>query len=241
MTPKMLTRQATATLVAAALALTLAACSSGEEPDADGQPAAEAGADSGETADAIAETAGSDGADIQAARAGLATYLETNRPSTPQESTNIPGCPVIDRAVFEAALAEAGYPDSVLAGWATEIEWGEYEDIGEDVMGVACGGDTDGDPHDSDFGVASGVLAVDLAGGGAAADLFPGVVPAPAAASLGGETYSMCDGADFCVSAWHRDGFVVGAVLNTEGADEATTRALLEATLPDMLETLGTL
>lgn len=255
MNSKMLTRRATAALAAAGLALTLAACGSEDEPDAGEQTAVEeaqpdavaetADADvettdaDAETHDADAETAGSEGADVEAARAGLARYLEVNRPATPQESTDIPGCPAIDQAVLEEALAEVGYPEIALEGWGTEIEWDEYSDVSEDLMGIVCAGDSDGDPHGSEFGVASGVIAVDVAGEIDPADLFPDVESTPGPAELGGEVQSMCDGTGFCVAAWHSDGFVIGTTLITEGATEATVRDLLEATLPDMLVTLA--
>lgn len=226
MTPKLLTRRATVALAAAGLALTIAACGSDEESDADAQ-----------TADA--ETVSSEGADVEAARAGLARYLEANRPATPQESTNIPGCPAIDHTVLEGALAGAGYPDITLGGWGTEIEWDEYSDVSEDLMGIVCAGDSDGDPNDSEFGVGGGVIAVDVAGELDAADLFPDVDATPGPADLGGDVRSMCDGTGFCVAAWHRDGLVIGTTLITEDATEDAARALLEATLPQMLETLA--
>ncbi|QDO87581.1 hypothetical protein FNH13_03880 [Ornithinimicrobium ciconiae] len=211
----------------------------GDEGSDDGTGADDGTAGSDDDGTAAAGDSGVE-ADIEAARAGLARYLEANMPETPQTSTNIPGCPAIEQTVLEAALAGVGYPDTVLGGWTTEIEWDEYEDVGDDVIGIVCGGDSDGDPNNSDYGVASGIAAVDLKGTAATPDmLFPGAEVQPGHAELGGEVVTMCDD-DLCFALWNRDDLVIGTVLNTAGVDEASARALLDATLPTILETLAT-
>lgn len=247
MRPGLLKHRAT-TVATAGLVLALAACGAQDEP---GTVVA---AEQSRTTDSAATTGGSatgddpgteaaasaSGPDLEAARAGLARYLEANLPETPSTSTNIPGCPAIGQAVLEEALAGAGYPDTVLAGWATEIEWDEYEDVGDDVMGIVCGGDSDGDPNDSDFEVAAGVIVTDLRGtAGSPEMILGGGESEPGPEGLGGMVVTTCDSDDFCVAAWHRDDLVVGTVLSTEGANEEAARALLDATLPAILETLA--
>ncbi|MCK0110716.1 hypothetical protein MWU75_00975 [Ornithinimicrobium sp. F0845] len=215
-----------------------------EEAAETAEGTAETSEEAAETAEGTAETSEAPetvaAADVEAARAGLAAYLEANMPATPQTSTNIPGCPVIERAALEEALAGAGYPGTSLEGWGTEIEWDEYEGVGEDVIGIVCGGDSDGSPNDSDFGVAAGIIAVDLKGTGAVPEDILGdteLVPGPE--GLGGEIASLCQDDTFCLAAWISDDLVLGTVLNTDGASAESARAMLDATLPELLETLA--
>lgn len=260
MKPMTHTRRATVALATATLVLTLAACGSEDGPEVvDGsvseeKPAAEGAAETGGTGGSVeqdaaddaaqeteagADQSGGDGSeDVAAARAGLARYLEANRPETPTTSTNIPGCPVLEVSVLEEQLAAVGFADTTLEGWGTEIEWNEYEDISPDLMGVACGGDSDGTPNDSDFGTAGGMVAVDLAGH----TDFPTFLGAMGLVTEGeetGDTVTICPEAGYCMSLWHSDGLVVGAALMAEGADEETTGTLLEAALPEALATLA--
>jgi len=270
MKPTTLTHRATAGLGAALLVLGLAACGSDDDPVEDETTTSTQGTgssdepaegnadettpdagdettpdDAGETTDegsggGVSGSEGVSSADVEAARAGLAAYLEANMPATPQTSTNIPGCPAVEQAVLEDALAGAGYPGTSLGGWGTEIEWDEYEGVGQDVIGIVCGGDSDGNPNDSDFGVAAGVIAVDLKGTGAAPeDLFGDAERTAGPEGIGGEVASLCQDDTFCFAAWISDDLVLGTVLNTDGATEESARTLLDATLPSVLETLA--
>lgn len=248
----MTTRRSAAVAAAAALALTLTACGDDDEPevaeqDSTAQDGTTQGPETRSGATGAGETTGVEEADgteaaseLEGARAGLARYLEANMPATPTTSTSIPGCPAVERAVMEEALAGAGYPDTSLEGWATEIEWDEYEDVGDDVIGIVCGGDSDGSPNDSHVGVAAGVVAIDLKGTGAAPeDIFGDGERTAGPEGLGGKITGFCQDEEFCVAAWISDDFVLGTVLNTDGATEASARAMLESTLPTMLETLA--
>lgn len=266
MKPMMRTRRSTVALAATALVLALAACGSEEAPEvvegssaAEGSSAEAAAAETGATGgsveqDAADETDGGEtdgggtdggetdggevGGDVEAARAGLARYFEANKPETPTTSTDIPGCPVLEVSVLEERMAEAGLADTTLEGWATEIEWNEYEDISPDLMGVACGGDSDGNPHDSDFGTAGGMVAVDLSGHTDFAT-FLGDLGLSADGDVSGDTVTICPETGFCTSLWHSDGLVIGVTLMADGVDEETAGALLEASLPDALTTLA--
>lgn len=272
MKPMTRPRRSTVALVTAALALTLAACGSDEAPEvieggdqespAEAQAAEEivvetdAGPDSDATQDTPADpddtdaddsdadgTDGDASGEVEAARAGLARYLEANRPETPTTSTNIPGCPVLEVSLLEAQMADVGLGDTRLEGWGTEIEWNEYADFSPDLMGVACGGDSDGNPNDSDFGTAGGMVAVDLAGHTDFAT-FVGAMGLDAAGleSEGqedGDTVTVCPEAGYCMSLWHSDGLVVGVALMADVADEETVGALLDGVLPQALTRLA--
>lgn len=196
--------------------------------DEPGGEEGESGGDEGESGSVASE-------DVEAARAGLARYLEANRPETPQTSTNIPGCPVIEVGVLEQALADAGHPDTTLEGWGTEIEWNEYEDISPDLMGVVCGGDSDGNPNDSDFETASGMVAIDLTGHSD----FESLMGTLGVSAGGADLITVCPDDSLCTAMWHRDGLVIGTVLMAEGADEQTVGAMLDSILPDALTTLA--
>lgn len=228
--------------------LALGACSTGDDgqgsPD---QPSERATAMSaGPPPDADSETSSAPGAGVvEAARAGLGDWLEANRGSTSEDSTP-PDCPALDAAVLEDALADAGHPDTTLAGWGTEIEWSEYEQLHPDLVGVSCGGDSDGDTEDAEFGTAAGVLAVDLAGRTTyeeftAALGLEGLRDVDAPGELGGLIQTSCfpDGPDFCAALWHRDGLVVGASLIAEGVEDQAPADLLVATLPTIVDNLA--
>ena len=184
------------------------------------------------------EIGGDASGEVEAAKAGLARYLEANRPETPQTSTNIPGCPVVEVGVLEQALADVGYPDTTLGGWGTEIEWNEYEDISPDLMGVACGGDSDGNPNDSDFGTAGGMVAVDLSGH-TDFSTFLGDMGLTAEGDASGDTATFCPEAGLCLSLWHSDGLVIGTTLMADGADEERVGTMLDLILPDALTALA--
>ena len=223
---------------AAALLLTLTGCGSEEGPG----PAQEVAADAGAAEDP--GTGDEVGTDLQPARDGLATWLLVNRPETPQTSTSIPGCPAIAVERVEEALAAVGYPDTTLGGWATEIEWDEYEDVHPDLMGLVCGGDTDGNTNDGDWMIASGVLAVDLADLADFREMLPAmglpdVTTMPTPEGFAGEVISACTVPEFCVAFWHHDGFVVAVPLLADGADEEKATAVLVDLLPDVLTTLA--
>ena len=98
---------------------------------------------------------------VEAARAGLARWLKENRPATPLTSTDIDRCPAIELTTLTKALITVGLTDE-LQDWGTEIEWNEYEALSPDLMGIVCGGDSDGEAHRSEIGTAAGVIAVAL-------------------------------------------------------------------------------
>lgn len=257
-------RAGTTAAVGAGLVLVLGACGGGDETDG-----------SEDTGDAVGETSGAAGGtdtgtdesgvaggdsdtatatqppgpaakEVASAQEGLGGWLAENKPETPSTTFTIPGCPAISVEQMEEAFAVAGYPDTTLGSWGTEIEWSEYEALHPDLMGIACGGDSDGDANDSDFGTAGGVLAVDLAGKSdfesflAAADLTDSKTVEPPK-DLGGDLRTHCfdDGPDFCVALWHEDGLVLGASLIADGADQKAAQSLLEEVLPDLLDGLA--
>lgn len=172
--------------------------------------------------------------DIEAAKAGLDRYLQANMPETPSTSTNIPGCPVIDQAVLEQAMADQGIANPNLQGWGAEIEWDEYEDISTELMGVVCGGDSDGNPRDSEFGTASGMVAIDLTGRTDFETLVGSLGVQP-----DGNTVTICPEDGFCTTLWHTDGLLIGTVLMGEGSTEQAVEGLLAAILPDALATIA--
>jgi hypothetical protein len=238
MRPTTRTRRALTTAVAGAgLVLALGACSTGdEEPEAADQQS-----------DETSETSAAPGAEaVAAARAGLEDWLEANQPSSTEEGAALPDCPAISVAALEEALAGAGHPDITLAGWGTEIEWSEYEQLHPDLVGFSCGGDSDGDTEDAEFGTAAGVLAVDLAGKTTYEDFITAVgledlrdVEPPQ--KLGGDVQTTCfpDGPDFCAAFWHRDGLVVGLTLIAEGVEAQTPADMLVRTLPRIIDNLA--
>lgn len=230
--------------VVAALALSLGAC--GDDGGASEPPTPPDGA--GET---TAPGPAAPDPDVDAARAGLAGYLEANRPPTPQTSTNIEGCPALDLASAQAALAEVGHGDVTLGGWGTEIEWDEYEAFGPDVLGIACGGDSDGNPNDGEVGVGLAIAAVDLApvaddprfegfdsfveatglDGVSAVDAPEGAPP--------GEWSATCFPGEGCLAFWYDDGLVLAVGLLGESATQEQAQQLLQTTLPELLTTLA--
>lgn len=261
MRPITRTRQgATAVIAGLGLVLALGACGGGDDPEDDGNDG-----DAGETAqgtggtDAGAETgtdtdeatvtqepAGPAAAEVAAAREGLASWLDENRPETPGTTSSSPDCPAIELERLEEALGAAGYPDTALGSWGSEIEWSEYEALHPDLMGIACGGDSDGDSNDSEFGTAAGVFAADLKDKTdfesflAAGDITASQSVDPPE-ELGGELRTHCfdDGPEFCLAIWHEDGLVLGTSLIAEGADEDAAQDLLLDVLPDVLERLA--
>ena len=178
---------------------------------------------------------------IAAASAGLDRWLTTNRPATPRTSSDLPGCPAIALADLEQAFAPYGL-DAPLGDWRTEIEWDEYEDVDPDLMGLVCGGDTDGDAHDSDSEVEIALAVVDLqdrswtefADAMGIADLPSADLP-----RLGGSGWAVCE-EDQCLAAWHAPTGLV-LVLQTEGAtlDAPRLAGVLDDLGPAVLDTLA--
>jgi hypothetical protein len=192
-------------------------------------------------------------APVAAAREGLADWLAAHRPSSPSESTDLAGCPVIDLDTFERAVADVGLLGDLggLGDWGTEVEWDEYEDIDADLMGVVCGGDTDGDSHDSSYELAAGVVAVDAGTDARAIDVLAGlgfgaldVTEADVAGVPGGDVSAGCivDGElHACLALWSLDGLVLGVTVWSDRralpSDAAT--AVLDSVLPEMLDALA--
>jgi len=189
-----------------------------------------------------------DDATIETARAGLASYLEANRPATPDTSSDVPGCPVIALERMQEALGDIGVTDS-LADWSTEIEWGEYAGFDDDLLSLGCSGDADGDSHDSDERLAVGVVALDLGPADRIPEFFEfvgfGTLTVEQAAVPGGELQSTCvddgDSLAACLSFWTFEGFVVGLTVSSTEQDVAPNAAadILAATLGDILDTLA--
>ncbi|WP_141784642.1 hypothetical protein [Ornithinicoccus hortensis] len=251
-------RAVTAVAAGAGLVLALGACGDGEDTEGDagdgGDPVSQTGGSDGAAGsegtdtDAATATEGADPAaeEVAGARAGLASWLEENKPETAQTSTDIPDCPAITVERMEEALGAAGHEGVSLASWGTEIEWSEYEALHPDLMGIVCGGDSDGDTHDSEFGTASGVFAVDLAGKSDFESLLSALDVADADSvqppeELGGDLRTACfeDGPPFCVAIWHSDGLVLGTSLIADDADEEAVQAMLVDLLPDVLDSLA--
>lgn len=184
---------------------------------------------------------------VESARAGLAGWLDVNRPPTPLTSTDLAGCPAIDVAAFADVLGEHGVgidPAPASTGWGTEIEWNEYGDLSPDMIGIFCGGDTDGDPHDTPIGGGFGVFAVELVDPATLADLAAwttlGIEFAPGAD--GDEAVSCGEiGDSYCLALWHHDGLVLGVVLFNDvvPADEAAMPTIAASLVPQILTTLG--
>ena len=193
--------------------------------------------------------AAGDEPDIDAARAGLAAYLEVNRPESPTTSTNTPGCPAIGLDRLQEALGAVGIDDKI-EGWATEIEWREYQRIDPDLMGITCGGDADGDAHDSDFELSASVYAVDAGDVDRAQEIIDelgfGALDFEPAAVPGGELASFCaddpeQSLSLCLSFWSNDGFVLGVILASDVTDipDGASHAVLEDTFDDIVATLS--
>lgn len=191
-----------------------------------------------------------DATDLTAARDGLAAWLKANKPASPSTSTDIPGCPAIEVDALEAAMAGAGVPAD-LGDWGTEIEWSEYADIDPDLMGIVCGGDADGDAHDSDNELAAGVFAVDAGTDERAVSIVTGfsfgaldVIDADIPGIPGGTLTTGCiadEGLSACLTFWDLDGLVVGTRLasDTQELPDGSSQAVLEALLPEILATLA--
>lgn len=221
----------------------------GAGTDEDGETgAAGAGAGDGDDTDETTATEVANPAteEVTGARTGLAAWLEEHKPATPQTSTDIPDCPAITLERMEEALGVAGYEGTSLASWGTEIEWSEYEALHPDLMGIACGGDSDGDAHDSEFGTAGGVFAVDLADRTDFESLLTALGVADADSvdppeEFGGDLRTACfdDGPEFCVAIWHSDGLVLGTSLIADGADGEAAQTMLVDVLPDLLDSLN--
>lgn len=186
-----------------------------------------------------------DDALVTAARAGLAGWLDVNRPPTPSSSTDLVGCPAIDADAYAELLGAHGIVvDPTDADWGTEIEWNEYEELSPEMIGIVCGGDTDGDTHDSTMSAAFGIFAVELPASVTTDDLLAwSGFPLEFIAGTDGDTASACDrSADtFCLGLWHRDGLVLGVTLINDAApaDDATMTAIVDATVPQLLATLA--
>ncbi len=243
-------------LVAVAVTATLAAPAgvlAGSDPPSSSEPADASGSDP--AASAPTGTAdSSDGAGdvgLAAARAGLAAWLQANKPASPSTSTDLPGCPAIELETFEAAMADAGVP-AALGDWGTEIEWSEYSDIDPDLMGIVCGGDTDGDAHDSDSELAAGVFAVDAGTDERAVSIITGfsfgaldVIDADIAGVPGGTLTTGClsdGGLSACLTFWDLDGLIIGTRLLSDVSElpDGSSQVLLESALPQILATLAT-
>jgi len=208
-------------------------------------PPAVAASASAPPADTAAEVV-----DVAAAREGLAAWLAANKPASPSTSTDLPGCPAVDLAALEGAMADIGL-DGSLGDWGTEIEWDEYQDIDRNLMGIVCGGDTDGDAHDTDYELAAGVFAVDAGTDERAISVIEGlgfgaldVVDADIAGVPGGELTTGCvgdGGLATCLTFWNLDGLVIGTTLwsDSQSLPEGASQSLLEALLPTMLTTLA--
>lgn len=254
-------RAVTSTVTGAGLVLALGACSGGDGTGTEDESGAEDGTSQTDDADPSDDAVMTDDSDaatvtegaagpasdeVAAAREGLAAWLTEHRPETPQTSTNLEDCPAIDLERLEEALGSAGFPDTTLGSWGTEIEWSEYQALHPELMGLTCGGDSDGDANDSDYGTAAGVFAVDVQGTSdfeaflAATGLSDGESVDPPE-ELGGEVRTQCfeDEPEFCVALWHEDGLILGTSLIAEGADEDAVESLLGEVLPDMLEGLA--
>lgn len=181
---------------------------------------------------------------MKSARAGLARWIAAHKPATPQTSTDIPGCPAIALDDVQSALAAAGATAPV-KDWGTEVEWNEYSEIDPDLLGIACGGDSDGDSHDSDTGVAFGIAAVDLTGKGTFTQLqstvgVDGVTDQPAPSLPGGTVQVACpDGT--CIAFWHDgDGLVLAvSIIGVEGLDASTAATIIDTIGPKALQTLA--
>lgn len=203
------------------------------------------GADTGTEPDA-----GGQGATLEDARAGLASWLQENRPETPQTSTSIPGCPAIDVADLQEAMAQVGLGEQTLGGWGTEIEWSEYSDIDPELMGITCGGDTDGNANDSDHALMAAVIAVDVQGYGSAEEVLEAMLGLPleqadgSPQGLDGQTATACLEESMCFAVWQEDDFVLATALLTDGevpVSAETTTELLHSIVPTMIQSLSAL
>lgn len=240
-------------VVAAALAAPVAVLA-GSAPPSD-PPASDAAAadstpsDSAASASLVAESG--DDADLTAAREGLAAWLKANKPASPSTSTDIAGCPAIEVDALESAMADVGL-DGSLGDWGTEIEWSEYQDIDPNLMGIVCGGDTDGDAHDLDFELAAGVIAIDAGTDERAISVIAGVgfgaldvVDADIPGVSGGDLTTGCvndDGLSACLTLWSNDGMVIGTRVWSDAQElpDGASAAMLTEVLPQILATLAT-
>lgn len=182
------------------------------------------------------------------AKAGFAAWIEVNRPATPHASTKLVGCPAVDGDELLATMGDHGVELDVAladADWATEIEWSEYATLDEDMIGIVCGGDSDGDANDTSIAGGFGVFVVELADEVTTDDFITwSGFPLEFADGANGEVAAACaDELDerFCLAFWHRDDLVLGLMLINDAApaDDATLYALLDAVVPSALAALG--
>lgn len=179
---------------------------------------------------------------IVAAQDGLARWLAANRPATPQTSTDIPGCPAMELEVLQAALDERGLTDPI-EDWATEVEWDEYEDLDPELMGIACGGDSDGDANDSGTdGTSVGLAALDLGDVGWTAFLETtelSALPATTLPSLPGDAVADCL-EDMCLVVWHAEqGLMLALMVEGPTLTAADVEEMLQDWAPGMLTALA--
>ena len=189
-----------------------------------------------------------DADDVDAARAGLASFLSDHRPASPSDSAEIAGCPAIDLARFQTALDDSAVPGGPIDGWSTEIEWDEWEAIDPDLMGIVCAGDSDGDVRDDGFRMVGGVAVIDAGSEERALEVEQqvgfGALDVEAADVPGGEVMARClddDEVSLCMAIWSHDGFVVAVVLSSDELDipDGSGTAVLEDVLDDVLSTLA--
>lgn len=114
-------------------------------------------------------------------------------------------------------------------------------------MGLTCGGDSDGNAHDSKYGVAIDVAAVDLTGKGTFTEFEKSVKIAdgstfPVPSLPGGRTAATCIGAQ-CLAVMHDgDGLVLAvSVIGVGAPDEQTAVTYLDMLGPQVLRTLAAL
>ena len=181
------------------------------------------------------------------AQAGLARIVDAHRPTDLQTTTELEGCPIIERKAFEGGLHEGGFEDR-LPAWGTEIRWDEYEQLNPAMVGVTCLGDSDGNVDDEAIGTLAGVLAVDLVSPVTFPDLAAWGMPSGefsgSSPVAGGELVSECvDEPEMfgCISVWHSGGLVVGLMVLGDDApiEQSVVDDMLIGLLPDVLYTLA--
>jgi hypothetical protein len=183
-------------------------------------------------------------ADLAGARAGLGRYLTQNRPESSQTSTDIPGCPALSQERLEDALEGIGV-STTFKDWGTEIEWNEYEELNPDLLGIACGGDSDGNANDGD--TEAGIIAVDLIDKATDKEFLtwlkaemPKVSTQKTTGIPGSTTMGSCqtiDGSTACIEVWAQDSFLIG--ISIMGVDRAQTTQVLSDIIPDVITTLA--
>lgn len=184
----------------------------------------------------------SESVDVDAARAGLARWLDAHPIPAEDTSRTESDCPLLTAGDLATAVEDAGLGARSLDGWLAEIS---YEDGSEELLAVACGADSIGAFNDAELGDLTAVSAIDAKGVTDAYDDddhdVAGEDLGPGPDRIGGTLAGQCGvlpgtTGSTCMVTWTSGDFVVGL---TMAGDDVTTEAAAEA-LSNILPTVLT-